>query len=66
MILQWLASPEWANIIKALLHTLWQGAIIAGLLVVALRRVDNPIARYRSSLAAPASKMLASAARELR
>ncbi len=59
MILQWLASPEWANLIKALLHTLWQGAIIAVLLGFALRRLDNSAARYRCSLAALGGVLLA-------
>ena len=59
MILQWLASPEWANIIKALLHTLWQGAAIAVLLGFALRRLGNPAARYRCSLAALGGVLLA-------
>ena len=59
MNLQWLASSEWANIVKALLHTLWQGAVIAVLLGFALRRLDNPVARYRCSLAALGGVMLA-------
>jgi beta-lactamase regulating signal transducer with metallopeptidase domain/type II secretory pathway component GspD/PulD (secretin) len=57
--LQWLASPEWANVVKALLHTLWQGAIIAVVLGFTLRRIENPISRYRSSLAALAGILLA-------
>jgi beta-lactamase regulating signal transducer with metallopeptidase domain/protocatechuate 3,4-dioxygenase beta subunit len=52
MILQWLASPEWAQIVKALLHTLWLGALIALVLALVLRRVSNPMARYRCSMAA--------------
>ena len=52
MILQWLTSPEWENFVRALLHTLWQGAIIAVLLAFALRRVNSPTVRYRCSLAA--------------
>ena len=59
MILQWLTSPEWANVVKALLHTLWQGAVIAVLLGFALRRLANPVARYRCSLAALGGVMLA-------
>src|SRR5665213_145909 len=59
MILQWLTSPEWANVVKALLHTLWQGAVIAVLLGFALRRLANPVTRYRCSLAALGGVMLA-------
>ena len=59
MNLQWFTSPEWANVVKALLHTLWQGAVIAVLLGLALRRMDSPVARYRSSLAALAGVLIA-------
>jgi len=57
--LQWFTSPEWANIVKALLHTLWQGAVMAVLLGLALRRLDNPVTRYRCSLAGLAGVLLA-------
>ena len=59
MMLHWLTSPEWANTVKALLHTLWQGAIIAVLLGMALRRLDSSVLRYRCSLAALVGIMLA-------
>ena len=59
MILQWLTSPEWANVVKALLHTLWQGAVGAVLLGFALRRLHHPVARYRCSLAALGGVLLA-------
>lgn len=59
MILQWLASPEWAQIVKALLHTLWLAALIALVLGLALRRVSNPMARYRCSMAALVSVVAA-------
>ena len=59
MMLHWLTSPEWANTVKALLHTLWQGAIIAVLLGLALRRLDSSVLRYRCSLAALVGIMLA-------
>ncbi len=59
MILQWLTSPAWANVVEALLHTLWQGAVIALLLGFALRRLNNPVARYRFSLAALGGLLLA-------
>jgi beta-lactamase regulating signal transducer with metallopeptidase domain/type II secretory pathway component GspD/PulD (secretin) len=57
--LQWFTSPEWANVVKALLHTLWQGAIVAVLLGLALRRLENPVARYRCSLTALGCVVLA-------
>lgn len=50
MILQWLAAPEWARLVEALLHTLWQGAILAVGLGLVLRRVHQPVWRYRFSL----------------
>ena len=52
MIPLWLTSPAWASVVKALLHTLWQGTIIAVLLALALRRLANPVFRYRCTLAA--------------
>jgi beta-lactamase regulating signal transducer with metallopeptidase domain len=52
MILQWLASPEWAQVVKALLHTLWQAALVAAVLGLVLRHLANPATRYRCSLAA--------------
>jgi beta-lactamase regulating signal transducer with metallopeptidase domain/uncharacterized GH25 family protein len=55
----WLASPEWATVVQALLHTLWQGAIIAVALGLALRRLRQPGARYRCALAALAAVLLA-------
>jgi len=51
-LLHWFTSPEWAQVVKALLHSLWQAALTASVLAIVLRRVRNPIARYRSSLAA--------------
>jgi beta-lactamase regulating signal transducer with metallopeptidase domain/uncharacterized GH25 family protein len=59
MILQWLASPEWGHVVQTLLHTVWQGAAIAVLLGLGLRRMDNPATRYRCSLAALAGVLLA-------
>jgi beta-lactamase regulating signal transducer with metallopeptidase domain len=52
MNLEWLASPAWTSIVKALLHTLWQGAGIAVLLGLVLRRLVSPVMRYRFSLLA--------------
>ena len=58
MILQWLAAPEWARLVQALLHTLWQGALFAVLLGQVLRRTRDPAWRYRSALAALAAILL--------
>lgn len=62
----WFTAPEWAQLVTALLHTLWQGALIALVLALALRRVVNPHWRYRLALLAlvliPASGMLTWAA----
>jgi beta-lactamase regulating signal transducer with metallopeptidase domain len=51
-LLHWFTSPEWAQVVKALLHSLWQGALIALALAIVLRRLTNPAARYRFALAA--------------
>ena len=56
-VLHWLTSPAWADVVKALLHTFWQGAVAAALLAVALRRESRPAVRYRFSLAALAATM---------
>ena len=58
MILQWLAAPEWARLVEALLHTLWQGAILAVGLGLVLRRVHQPVWRYRFSLLTLGTVML--------
>ena len=58
MILQWLAAPEWARLVEALLHTLWQGVILAVGLGLVLRRVHQPVWRYRFSLIALGAVML--------
>ena len=50
-LLPWLTSPEWALVVKALLHSLWQGALIATGVALLLRGISNPTARYRVSLA---------------
>lgn len=51
-LLHWLTSPEWALIVKALLHSLWQGALIAVGMALVFRWVVNPSTRYRLALAA--------------
>lgn len=57
-LLQWLTSPEWALIVKALLHTLWQGALLAAGLALLLRTTTDPAARYRLSFATLATLAL--------
>lgn len=51
-MLHWLASPEWTHLVGALLHSLWQGAILAIALALTLRRLTNPVTRYRCALGA--------------
>jgi beta-lactamase regulating signal transducer with metallopeptidase domain len=51
-LLQVFTSPSWAHLVKALLHTLWIGAIFALLLALLLRRSANPFLRYQLCLAA--------------
>ena len=58
-LLRWITSPEWAQAVRALLHTLWQGAIIALALAIVLRRAGSPVGRYRCSLVALAGLLLA-------
>jgi beta-lactamase regulating signal transducer with metallopeptidase domain/uncharacterized GH25 family protein len=54
-LLRWLTAPEWSAIVKALLHTLWQGALIAGLLSLVLRRSPRAATRYSLALASLAA-----------
>jgi beta-lactamase regulating signal transducer with metallopeptidase domain len=49
-LLRWLTSPEWTHLVGALLHSLWQGAIIAIALAVLLRRLTIPVTRYRCAV----------------
>jgi beta-lactamase regulating signal transducer with metallopeptidase domain len=51
-LLRWLTSPEWAHVVAALLHSIWQGAIVALALAVLMRRLTNPLTRYRCALSA--------------
>jgi beta-lactamase regulating signal transducer with metallopeptidase domain/Flp pilus assembly secretin CpaC len=51
-LLRWLTSPEWAHVVGALLHSLWLGAIVALALAVLMRRLTNPLTRYRCALSA--------------
>lgn len=50
ILLHWLTAPEWALVVKALLHSLWQGALIAMGLALLLRQVSSPMMRYRLTL----------------
>ncbi len=47
-------DPSWRSLVAALLHTLWQGAVVALLLAFALRRLraDRQETRYLLALAA--------------
>lgn len=51
-LLRWLTSPEWAHVVTALLHSLWQGALVALVLALLMRRWTNPLTRYRCALSA--------------
>ena len=55
-----LSGPFWHDLVVALLHTMWQGALVAGLLLVILRTVGTyrPGLRYGSSLGALATVVL--------
>ncbi len=47
LLLQTLASEQWGFVVKALLHTLWLGGLIAGGLYFVLRGKIDPVRRYR-------------------
>jgi beta-lactamase regulating signal transducer with metallopeptidase domain len=47
LLLQSLASEEWAYVVKALLHTLWLGGLAAGGLYFVIRGRTDPVTRYR-------------------
>ncbi len=47
LLLQSLASEQWACVVKALLHTLWLGGLAAGGLYWVLRGKTDPGRRYR-------------------
>jgi beta-lactamase regulating signal transducer with metallopeptidase domain len=65
-LLHWFAAPEWSQLVKTLLHSLWQGVLIAAALALVMRRVTNPHWRYRLAFLAlvmiPASGILTWAA----
>ena len=58
-LMQTLASAGWSEVVQALLHTLWEGAVIALVLFIALKRVVNPVRRHRLCLAALAGILAA-------
>jgi beta-lactamase regulating signal transducer with metallopeptidase domain len=58
-LLHWFTSPEWALAVKALLHTLWQGVLLAIALGLILRRTASPVVRHRLALAALVAVVLA-------
>ncbi|MFZ0829178.1 MAG: M56 family metallopeptidase [Verrucomicrobiia bacterium] len=45
-LMHWFASDGWRHSVEALLQTLWIGAVLAGVLLLALRRSTNPFVRY--------------------
>src|SRR5436190_12148602 len=49
-LLHRLTSPEWTHVVGALLHSLWQAAVIAIVLALIMRRLANPVMRYRCAL----------------
>ncbi len=57
-VLQWLASESWSEIVQALLHSLWEGAIVAAVLFLILRRAVNPVTRHHCCLLAMAAVLL--------
>jgi beta-lactamase regulating signal transducer with metallopeptidase domain len=59
-LLHWLNAPEWTQLVAALLHSLWQGALLAILLAVLLRRLAQPRLRYYASLGTLGILVLAS------
>jgi beta-lactamase regulating signal transducer with metallopeptidase domain len=59
-LLHWLNAPEWTQLVAALLHSLWQGALLAILLAVLLRRLTQPRLRYYASLGTLGILVLAS------
>jgi len=59
-LLDHFASPAWSRLVETLLHSLWQGAVIAVGLFLVLRFVSHPAARYRLALLALAGTVAAS------
>ena len=51
-LFRWLGCPEWEQVVRTLAHSVWQGALLAGVLVFVTRRFSNPVVRYRCAVAA--------------
>lgn len=49
-VLEWLTSPGWEQVVKALLHSLWQAGALAVFLALTFRRCASPAWRYRCAL----------------
>lgn len=58
-VLNWLMSPEWGQIVEALLHSLWQAGSLALLLGLALKRLSSPAWRYRCAIGSLNAVLLA-------
>ena len=41
-VFDWFTSPAWSRLVETLLHSLWQGAILAVGLAVGLRFISRP------------------------
>lgn len=52
-------SPEWGQIVEALLHSLWQAGSLALLLGLALKRLTSPAWRYRFAIGSLGGVLLA-------
>lgn len=64
MTAAWFESPQWMALLFALLHTLWQGALAASLLCVALRVIPARRANLRYALSTGALVIVVLAAFE--
>ena len=58
-VFDWFTSPAWSRLVETLLHSLWQGAILAVGLAVGLRFISRPGPRYRLALLALAGMLAA-------
>jgi beta-lactamase regulating signal transducer with metallopeptidase domain len=57
--MNWFASPHWAVVVEALLHTVWEGALVTVMVCLALRGTTAPVKRYRLLLGALAGVVAA-------
>lgn len=51
-LLSWLNSAGWNTLVEALLHSLWQGAILCGMLALLLQKAKTPTVRYWACITA--------------